>query len=261
MPWVDYEQLPAELQRAGCALGIFGTSDKAQRVIPNKAFQALACGTPLVTADTPAARELLVDGESALLVPPGDAGALADGAAQAAVDAELARALSEGGRAAYAAQASEQVLGARWRALLERRSRGHEATHSRRVLLWAAIAAYAAGFSALSILRHRAFSTGRFDLGNMVQAVWSTAHGHPLQITSLRGDQISRLGAHFDPVLAVFAPLWLVWPSPSCCSSARRSPWRSARCRSTGSRASTRLRASGARVRARVPALPAHRSG
>src|SRR6476659_1182883 len=82
------------------------------------------------------------------------------------------------------------------------------------VLLWTAIATYATGFSALSILRHRAFSTGRFDLGNMVQAVWSTAHGHPLQITGLRGDQISRLGAHFDPILAAFAPLWLVWPSP-----------------------------------------------
>ena len=83
-----------------------------------------------------------------------------------------------------------------------------------RALLWTAIGAYAAGFSALSILRHRAFSTGRFDLGNMVQAVWSTAHGHTLQITGLRGDQISRLGAHFDPILAAFAPLWLVWPSP-----------------------------------------------
>ena len=64
--------------RAACALGIFGTRAKAQRVIPNKAFQALACGVPLVTADTPAARELLVDGESALLVPPGDPEALAD---------------------------------------------------------------------------------------------------------------------------------------------------------------------------------------
>ena len=83
-----------------------------------------------------------------------------------------------------------------------------------RTLLWSAIAAYAAGFSALSILRHRAFATGRFDLGNMVQAVWSTAHGNPLEITGLRGDQISRLGAHFDPILAVFAPLWLAWPSP-----------------------------------------------
>ena len=83
-----------------------------------------------------------------------------------------------------------------------------------RALLWTAIGAYAAGFSALSVLRHRAFSTGRFDLGNMVQSVWSTAHGHPLQITGLRGDQVSRLGAHFDPILAAFAPLWLVWPSP-----------------------------------------------
>ena len=83
-----------------------------------------------------------------------------------------------------------------------------------RLLLWTAVAAYAAGFSALSVLRHRAFSTGRFDLGNMVQSVWSTAHGHPLQITGLRGDQVSRLGAHFDPILAAFAPLWLVWPSP-----------------------------------------------
>jgi uncharacterized membrane protein len=83
-----------------------------------------------------------------------------------------------------------------------------------RFLLWSAIAAYAAGFSALSVLRHRAFQTGRFDLGNMVQAVWSTAHGHPLQVTGLRGDEISRLAAHFDPILAAFAPLWLVWPSP-----------------------------------------------
>jgi uncharacterized membrane protein len=81
-------------------------------------------------------------------------------------------------------------------------------------LLWAAIAAFAAGFSALSVLRHRALQTGRFDLGNMVQAVWSTAHGHPLAVTGLRGDEISRLAAHFDPILAAFAPLWLVWPSP-----------------------------------------------
>jgi glycosyltransferase involved in cell wall biosynthesis len=120
LPWVEYEQLPDELHRAGCALGIFGTSDKARRVIPNKAFQAIACGTPLVTADTPAARELLVDGESALLVPPGDAEALAAAIRRLAQDAELARRLSQGGRAAYEAHASEEVLGRRWRELLER---------------------------------------------------------------------------------------------------------------------------------------------
>ncbi|HET9508988.1 MAG TPA: DUF2079 domain-containing protein [Gaiellaceae bacterium] len=84
-----------------------------------------------------------------------------------------------------------------------------------RVVLWAAIGAFAAGFGALAVLRHLAFNTGRFDLGNMVQAVWSTAHGDVLSVTSLRGPQISRLGAHFDPILAAFAPLWWLWPDPS----------------------------------------------
>jgi uncharacterized membrane protein len=80
--------------------------------------------------------------------------------------------------------------------------------------LFAAMAAYGAGFAALSVLRHRAFTTGRFDLGNLVQAVWWTAHGHPLRMTNLHGQQISRLAAHVDPILAVFGPLWWVWPSP-----------------------------------------------
>jgi glycosyltransferase involved in cell wall biosynthesis len=119
VPWVPYEQLPGELARATCALGIFGTSAKAARVIPNKAFQALACGTPLVTADTPAARELLVDGESALLVPPGDPEALAAAVTRVCEDAELAAALGESGLGTYRAQASEEVLGRRWRALIE----------------------------------------------------------------------------------------------------------------------------------------------
>jgi len=119
LEWVEYERLPQELAGAGCALGVFGTSAKAGRVIPNKAFQALACGTPLVTADTPAARELLRDGESALLVPPGDPGALAAALRRLAGDPELGRRLSAGGLAAYREQAGERVLGERWRGLVE----------------------------------------------------------------------------------------------------------------------------------------------
>jgi len=49
----------------------------------------------------------------------------------------------------------------------------------------------------------------------MTQAVWATAHGHPLAVTDLQGDQVSRLGSHVDPILVFFAPLWWIWPSPS----------------------------------------------
>jgi uncharacterized membrane protein len=77
-----------------------------------------------------------------------------------------------------------------------------------------AAAAWIAAFASLSVLRQKAFFTGRFDMGNMVQAVWSTAHGHPLRMTDLHGEQISRLAAHVDPILVAFAPLWWIWPSP-----------------------------------------------
>ena len=119
VPWIEYERLPAALHSASCALGIFGTSAKAQRVIPNKAFQALAAGVPLVTADTPAARELLADDETAVLVPPGDPGALAEALRRLATDAEATRRIAEAGHAVYRERASEEVLGGQWRAILE----------------------------------------------------------------------------------------------------------------------------------------------
>jgi glycosyltransferase involved in cell wall biosynthesis len=117
--WVEYADLPDRYRSAGCALGIFGTSEKASRVIPNKAFQALATETPLITADTPAARELLEDGRDALLVAPGEPEALAAAIRRLAADESLRRELGAAGRATYAENASEAVLGARWRALLE----------------------------------------------------------------------------------------------------------------------------------------------
>jgi uncharacterized membrane protein len=59
------------------------------------------------------------------------------------------------------------------------------------------------------------FRIGRFDLGNMVQAVWSTTQGRPLEMTDgSTGEQIVRLGTHVDPMLVLLAPLWVVWPSP-----------------------------------------------
>ena len=82
------------------------------------------------------------------------------------------------------------------------------------LLVWGLTAVWAGLFAWLSVQRYRGFSTGRFDLGNMVQAVWSTANGSFLDTTDVSGVQFNRLGAHVDPVLAAFAPLWMVWSSP-----------------------------------------------
>jgi uncharacterized membrane protein len=75
---------------------------------------------------------------------------------------------------------------------------------------------FAAIYSLLSWLKYRAYMDARFDLGNMTQAVYNTAHGHFLEITTgeLIPRQMSRLGSHVDPILALFALPWLVWPSP-----------------------------------------------
>lgn len=76
--WVPYGQLGEWMKRADVCLGIFGTSDKAASVIPNKVFQIVASGRPLVTRDSPAIRELLADNPPCVhLVDGGDPRALA----------------------------------------------------------------------------------------------------------------------------------------------------------------------------------------
>lgn len=79
---------------------------------------------------------------------------------------------------------------------------------------YAMAAVFALGMGWLANRRYDAFWAGRFDLGNMVQAVWSTTQGRPLESTDVLGRQFVRLGAHVDPLLALLAPLWAVWPSP-----------------------------------------------
>jgi uncharacterized membrane protein len=66
-----------------------------------------------------------------------------------------------------------------------------------------------------AIQRHRDFRTYRNDMGNMVQLVDNTAHGRILQMTANDGEQINRLASHVDPVIALFALPWLVWPDPA----------------------------------------------
>ena len=82
------------------------------------------------------------------------------------------------------------------------------------LVVWSAMVLWSAALFATARADYVGFRLGRFDLGNMVQAVWSTAHGRPLEVTNVVGDEVSRLSIHVDPILALFAPFWLVVPSP-----------------------------------------------
>lgn len=77
---------------------------------------------------------------------------------------------------------------------------------------WVAIGVllvYVAGFSWMSIRQHESFQTNALDLAKFDQAIWNTAQGRPFQITLI---QDSIVQSHFSPILAVYAPLYWVWP-------------------------------------------------
>jgi glycosyltransferase involved in cell wall biosynthesis len=118
--WVGGDELTGYLAEADVCLGIFGATAKAQRVIPSKVFDALAAGRPIVTADTPAARELLNHGEDAWLCPPADPDALADALRTLARDPALRARLAGGARRTFEARCSPDVIGRAVRAVLER---------------------------------------------------------------------------------------------------------------------------------------------
>jgi glycosyltransferase involved in cell wall biosynthesis len=102
------EALPAEVARAALCLGIFGTTDKAARVVPTKLYEALAVGRPVLTGDSEAIRSAC-DGDVAT-VPPGDPTALADGIRDLLGDPQRSQALAAAGHARYQRMFSETAL-------------------------------------------------------------------------------------------------------------------------------------------------------
>ena len=86
LDWVPAAELPALVAAHDVCLGIFGTGDKALRVVPNKVFQGAAAGCAVITSDTAPQRRVL--GDAAVLVAPGDPEALADALLRLASDRE-----------------------------------------------------------------------------------------------------------------------------------------------------------------------------
>lgn len=77
-PWIDYDKLPDRLARAHVLLGIFGTTLKSELVIPNKMFQSMAIGRPVITRRAKAYQGTLEGSDVIGWIDGGDSSALAN---------------------------------------------------------------------------------------------------------------------------------------------------------------------------------------
>jgi len=117
--WLSPKALMANhIAGADVCLGIFGDSQKAKRVMPFKVFVALAMGEPVITGDSPAAREVLVNGRDALLCEMGNPQAIAESILLLKSDADFRRRIAKEGHRAFQQKFCPKAIGATMKAYL-----------------------------------------------------------------------------------------------------------------------------------------------
>jgi len=114
--WIDFSKLPERIAKADLLLGVFSSSEKAGRVVPNKVYQAMASGRAIVTRQplegAYAWNALQTNPETTgiVFVQPGDPAAIAQ-AVRGFVDRpERLRLLGEAAGGTFAAYYSTQKI-------------------------------------------------------------------------------------------------------------------------------------------------------
>lgn len=107
---ISIEKLREEIANSDISLGIFGGNPKTSLVIPNKIYEALAIGKPIITADTEAIRELF-DENDMVLIPPADEKSLAEAILKLRNDPALRDRLAVNGHKKFMNSLSYQILG------------------------------------------------------------------------------------------------------------------------------------------------------
>ena len=75
---VPYTDVPRVIKSADIVLGVFGTTEKASRVIANKVYEAMACGRPVINEDSEGYPEAARNTPALIFIPAGDPHALAN---------------------------------------------------------------------------------------------------------------------------------------------------------------------------------------
>jgi len=108
---VPYEELKNYIAEANICLGIFGTTEKAQRVIPNKVYEYLAMGCPVITGDSPAVRELFNDQQEMVFCKMGDADNLAKKILELKDNSQLRNTIAKNGYNKFINNLTPKILG------------------------------------------------------------------------------------------------------------------------------------------------------
>lgn len=118
--FVDRNRLRQLLAACHLVAGVFGDSNKTQRVVPFKLVHALAAGRPVITADTPAVARWLDGSGVVFSCEAGDPDALAKLLQELAADPMRVANAAALARTAYERHFGTRQLAARWRQVLAR---------------------------------------------------------------------------------------------------------------------------------------------
>ncbi len=99
------------MAKADICLGIFGHTAKAQMVIPHKIYEALAMKKPIITADTPAAKELLTNQINVIFIPSGNSQKLTEAIELLRNNRPLSEKIAVGGYKIFTEQCTPKILG------------------------------------------------------------------------------------------------------------------------------------------------------
>ena len=111
--FIPLPEIRKHVETAGCCLGVFGNTEKIQRVIPYKAYQSLASAKPLITARTRACEKVFTDGDDVLLVNLEDPLDLSKAVLKLAQNPEMAADIGKKGNELYHRRLSNQIIKAK----------------------------------------------------------------------------------------------------------------------------------------------------
>ena len=119
IPPVSKAQMPEALAAADACIAILKPVDLYRTVYPNKVFDYMAAGKPVILAIDGVIRELVEQARAGIAVPPGDAAALAQAIRQLAGDPERRWQMGRSGRAYVAENFDRGMLADQMAEILE----------------------------------------------------------------------------------------------------------------------------------------------